>query len=136
MHTSHSQIHTQGRLLLQQVPAARISNRFSCSQIPEGFRKQSHLGVADNFLLSLPVEFWPRCLLLPFLSSHSAETQEMRGKKWRSAPLAPGFPHLPRGHVTERREVKGIPEEFLSSPPLFSTLLEKWRVGGDRLRSD
>lgn len=30
-----------------------------------------------------------------------------------------GSPPTPQGHVTERREVKGIPKEFLSSPPPF-----------------
>lgn len=55
----------------------------------------------------------------------------MRGRKGKSSPLAVGFPHPPRGHVTERREVKGIPEEFLSSPPPFSTLWknEGWGSG-------
>ena len=40
--TPRTQTHTQSWLLLQQVPAIHISNRFSCSQIAEGFRKQSH----------------------------------------------------------------------------------------------
>lgn len=43
-----------------------------------------------------------------------------------------GFPHPPRGHVTE--EVKGIPEEFLSSHP-FSTLWKN-EGGGGQARDD